>query len=610
MSHTVSVNCAAMPSPPLEFFEISGVETLSALYSYTILLKTPGDPGIPRQVAANANYKQMVGKEFTVAIELTDLSKREISGLVTSARIIESNDQQSIYEVIIEPWLILATRTSDYKRFQEKTVVQIIDEVLADYNFPVEKRLSGSYPSLDYQVQYGETDFDFIQRLMEEWGIYWFFKHEGGMHKLVLIDNMAAHTSPPSADYQTVIYNTDGKIDEEHLSVFHAEENHRSGQWVVNDFDFKKPLADLKVIDPKPRNTGFPSQELYEWPGDYTDPGIGQQLALVRMYAEGVAGSIAHASGNVRGLPCGYTFTLAQNPTDKTNQQYLIVSSSMSLRDIGKTSGQSDYHCNVGVSLLPTKKIFRPLRTVSKPRTRGPQTAIVVGPPGEEIYTDKYGRVKVQFHWDRYGKKDQDSSRWIRVTYPWAGDNFGGIHIPRIGQEVVVDFENGDPDRPIVVGKVYNALNMPPWGLPDNATQSGLLTRSSRGGGPDNANALRFEDKKGEEEVWLHAEKDMRTEVEHNESHTVDVDRNKTVGGNEDAHVVGKRTHKVDQDEEITVSQSQSTDVGLDLTLVAGESITFRCGASSIVMDKSGNITINGVQVTAIGSDRIDLNPD
>ena len=402
---TVFVSSPAMPSLSLEFFSVLGEESISSLYKYVVVLKTPGDPNIPRQVAANIDYKQLVGKEFTVHIELSDLSRREISGLVTSARIIESNDQQSIYEVVIDPWLMLAKRTSDYKRFQEKTVVQIIDEVLADYNFPVEKRLSGSYPSFDYQIQYGETDFYFIQRLMEEWGIYWFFKHEGGTHKLVLIGNMAAHTPPPSADYQTVIYNTDGKIDEEHLSVFHAEENHRSGQLVTNDFDFEKPLADLKVIDPKPRKTGFPGQELYEWPGDYTDPDIGKKLALVRMHTAGVKGSLACASGNVRGLPCGYTFTLTQNPTEKTNQQYLIVTSSLSLRNIGKTSGQSDYHCNAGVSLLPTKKVFRSLRTVSKPRTRGTQTAIVVGPPGEEIYTDKYGRIKVQFHWDRYGKK-------------------------------------------------------------------------------------------------------------------------------------------------------------------------------------------------------------
>jgi type VI secretion system secreted protein VgrG len=573
---------------------MSGIESLSVLYSYTILLKTPGDPGIPRQAAANVDYKQMIGKEFTISVELGDLSKREISGLVTTARVVESNDQQSIYAVTIEPWLILATRTSDYKRFQEKTVVEIVDEVLADYNFPVEKRLSVSYPSLDYQVQYGETDFDFIQRLMQEWGIYWFFRHEGGAHRLVLIDAMAAHTSPPSAAYGTVIYNTDSMIDEEHLSVFHAEENHRTGQWVYNDFDFKKPLADLKVIDAKPRNTAFPSEERYEWPGDYTDPGIGKRLAEVRMLAEGAAGSLATASGNVRGLPCGHTFTLANNPTDKANQKYLLVASSLEISEIGQTSGQTDYHCDANFKLLPEEKTYHPLRSVQKPRTRGPQTATVVGPPGEEIYTDQYGRVKLQFHWDRYGNRDQNSSRWIRVAYPWGGSNFGGIHIPRIGQEVIVDFENGDPDRPIVVGRVYNALNMPPWDLPGNATQSGILTRSSHGGGPDNANALRFEDKKGEEQVWLHAEKNQDIEVEHDETHWVGNDREKTIDHDETNLIKHDREETVDHDEKITIHNDRTEEVDHD------EKITIHNNREERV-DHDEKISIGDNRVEEVG---------
>ena len=251
--------------------------------------------------------------------------------------------------------------------------------------FPLEKRLSGSYPILDYQVQYGETDFDFIQRLMQEWGIYWFFEHSKGAHRLVLIDDMAAHEAAPHAD---MLYNAEGKIDEEHLSAFSAEENHQSGQWVTNDFDFKKPLADLEVLDVKPRNTGFPAQELYDWPGDYTDPDIGKQLADVRMQAEGADGSLASGSGNVRGLPCGFTFTLRGYPADKANREYLVKSALLQLSERGETSGQSEYHCNCSFTFFPTDKVFRQLRSVPKPFTRGPQTAVVVGPAGEEIYTD------------------------------------------------------------------------------------------------------------------------------------------------------------------------------------------------------------------------------
>jgi type VI secretion system secreted protein VgrG len=593
MPHTVTVSSPAMPEPPLEFFSLSGGEMLSELYFYTIMLKTPGNPHIPRKVAANADYKQLVGKEFTVTMELADLSKREISGLVISAQIVESNDQQTLYEVVIAPWLILATRTSDYKRYQGKTVVQIIDEVLSDYNFPVEKRLSGSYPELDYQVQYGETDFDFIQRLMQEWGVYWFFEHSKYAHRLILIDDISGHNKSESSMYHKVLYNAEGKIDEEHLSIFSMEESHQPGQWVTNDFDFKKPLADLEVRDVKPRKTGFPKQELYEWPGDYTEADIGKRLAEVRMYAAGVAGSLASASGSVRGLPCGYVFELTGHPTEKVNREYLIVFSRLEFMDIGKTSGQSKYRCNAELTLLPSNKVFKAARTVSKPFTRGPQTAVVVGPPGEEIYTDQYGRIKVQFHWDRYGKKDQSSSCWIRVSYPWSGSNFGGIHIPRIGQEVIVDFENGDPDRPIVVGRVYNAVNMPPWDLPGNMTQSGVLSRSSHGGVYENANALRFEDKKGEEQVWLHAEKNQDIEVEHDETHWVGNDRAKTIDHDETNHIKHDRTETVDNDETITIHNNRKERVDHDEKVSIGDNRNEDVGKNeSVSIGKNRSVTV------------------
>ncbi len=619
MPHTVTVKCASMPSPSLEFCGITGGERLSELYSYTISLKTPGDPNIPRQVAANVDYKQMIGKEFTVEIELGDLSKREISGLVTNAKIIDSGRQQSKYEITIEPWLILAKRTSDYKRFQGKTVVQILDEVLGDYTFTVEKRLIGNYSPLEYQVQYGETDFDFIQRLMQEWGIYWFFEHSEGKHRLILIDNMGAHKPPPSADYQTLVYDTDGGAGKEHLATFNAIQNHRSGQWVTDDFDFKKPKKKLQVIDEKPRQTAFPNQELYLWPGDYVERDVGQYLAEVRMQAAGVPGSLAFGSGNLPGAPCGSICSIQDYPADKANREYLIVASVLTMNDIGKTSGQREYRCDAAFEFLPTNTVFRPGRTIDKPRTTGPQTAVVVGPPGAEIHTDEYGRVKVQFHWDRYGNNDQDSSCWIRVSYPWAGSNFGGIQIPRIGQEVIVDFENGDPDRPIIIGRVYNGLNMPPWGLPDNATQSGLLSRSSKGGGPANANALRFEDKKGEEEVWFHAEKNLRTEVENDESHTVGHDRTKTIVHNETGTVGAVRDHSVKENDFLLVGDNRKVRVFNILEMQAGQKIILSCGKSRIEIGADGkiNLTCDDFNFTAMNTGKIntkggilDLNMD
>ena len=256
-----------------------------------------------------------------------------------------------------------------------------------------------------------------------------------------------------------------------------------------------------------------------------------------------------------------------------------------------------------------------------KPHTTGPQTAVVVGPPGEEIYTDQYGRVKVQFHWDRYGKMDENSSCWIRVSSPWAGSNYGGIHIPRIGQEVVVDFINGDPDYPLITGRVYNAMQMPPWDLPANKTQSGFLTRSTKGGtpghglhnSPGTANAIRFEDKAGQEQLWLHAQKDQLTEVENDEDKWVGQDRRKTidrdefntihrdrteiVDRNEKINVHGWRTEEVDLDETITIHQNRKERVDHNETISIGDNRTEDVG-------KNEKIDIGINQSLKVGSNR------
>ncbi|MFM2254396.1 MAG: hypothetical protein RJB68_2733, partial [Pseudomonadota bacterium] len=239
----------------------------------------------------------------------------------------------------------------------------------------------------------------------------------------------------------------------------------------------------------------------------------------------------------------------------------------LTLSEVGQASGQGQYHCHTQFEVQPARHTYRSTQHHPKPHTHGPQTAVVTGPKGREIYTDEYARVKVSFHWNRYCPKDENSSCWIRVASPWAGTNFGGIAIPRIGQEVIVDFENGDPDRPIIIGRVYNAMNMPPWALPANMTQSGILTRSSENGGPMNANALRFEDKKGQEEVWLHAEKDQRIEVEHDESHWVGHDRTKTIDHDETNHIKNDRTETVDGHEKITVHKTRTEEVDGDETL-------------------------------------------
>ena len=307
---------------------------------------------------------------------------------------------------------------------------------------------------------------------------------------------------------------------------------------------------------------------------------MARHLTRVRMEQAGSAGQRVQAGGNLRALSCGQTFTLAGHIHQKLNGNYLIIASSITLSETSNSSGGAQYHCHNQLTLQEASRIYRApylqdeYGRALKPRTHGPQTAIVTGPPGREIHTDKFARVKVSFHWNRYCTKDENSSCWVRVASPWAGTNFGGIAIPRIGQEVIVDFENGDPDRPIIIGRVYNQLNMPPWELPGNQTQSGMLTRSSEGGGPANANALRFEDLKGKEEVWLHAEKDQRIEVENDESHWVGRDRTKTIDRDETNHIKRDRTETVDGHEKITIHKTRVEEVDLDETLTVHKNRT------------------------------------
>lgn len=608
-TRTVTVSGAAVPEGMLTFASMCGQETLSELFSYTIQLKTPDKLNIGYFApSSNLPLKPMVGKDLTVAIELEGGDKRYISGLVTAARVVGHQGRGVVYELRLEPWLELATRTSDYKIFQDKSVVDILDEVLGEYPFEMEKRLTETYPKRNFQVQYGETDYNFLQRLMQEFGIYYFFEHSAGSHKLVLVDAIGSHKPCPGSP--SVSFHQQGlKLDKEFIDTIAAKESLRTGKWVLDDFDFKNPKAKLTSIVAKPRETGHPDYEHYEWPGDYFDKSEGEFLTKVRMEAQKSLGSRVYGSGTIRTLVTGCTFNLENCPTVEANREYLIIDSSFMIQDNGEHSSQGqEFIYGTSFELLPTSEVFRPQRTIKKPRTHGPQSAIITGPAGEEIWTDKYGRVKVQFLWDRYGQWDENSSCWIRVSQPWAGKGFGGIQIPRIGQEVIVDFKNGDPDLPIITGRVYNADTMPPWGLPGSKTQSGMFSHSI-GGGPANANALRFEDKPGQEELWLHAEKDQRIEVNNDESHWIGNDRSKTIDHNETIRVANDRTasighdcsRAVKNDEQVTVGKNKTTMVGENLNITAGKSIRLSCGQTALELHADGNfhVTCENFNITA-----------
>lgn len=609
---TFTVSGAALPSlddgaPALQLRSIRGAEALSKIYEYELGLVTPRSPLLPDSIAANLDLKAMVGKELTVTVQLdgmgtfvsgmegtTDAAnigrgEREISGIVTAASLVEQLNRQYRYRLILKPWIVLAERRTDYRIFQNRSVIEIIDEVLkSNYMYSYVKRLGGTYPKLVYQVEYGESDFSFIQRLMEEHGIYWFYEHSNGVHRMVLVDNLGAHKRVVSEAYHTLPYYPPGrKIDTEYVSHFDTTESIQSGIWTTDDFDFTKPRADLTAQNALPQKTAHNQLTVYEWPGDYTDPAQGDQFARVRMEEIRSRGERAEGRGNLRNVVCGTTFTLAGHPQDAANREYLVIRSSLDAEEIGDGSGRGEYRVSATFEVQPATTMFRPPRTVTKPRTTGPQTAIVTGYEGSEIWTDQYGRVKLKFHWDRSAINDQNSSCWVRVSYPWAGSNFGGINIPRVGTEVIVDFENGDPDRPIVTGRVYNAMSMPPWKLPDHATQSGTLSRSTKGGGYHTANAIRFEDKKGSEELWIHAEKNLCTEVENDEVHavehdqtvTVSHDRVKHVGNDEQVDIGHDRTHRITQDDSHAVGRNLRLTVAKDYTGNVGNNRTEKIAA-------------------------------
>ncbi len=605
--HNVTLSGSAVPDGMLLFASLGGTETVGELFTYSIKLKTPDILNLGYvSPAANLQLKPMVGKDLCVHIELDGGGKRYISGLVTAARVAGHQGRSVVYELRLEPWLKILTHTSDYKAFQNKNVVDILDEVLDEYPWPVEKRLVENYPTRAWQVQYGETDFAFIQRLMQEWGIYWWFEHSENSHTLVLADAINVHKA--CADSPLVCYYQKGlKLDKEFIHTITANESLRSGQWVLNDFDFMKPRSLLKSTVANPRETGLAEYEHYEWPGDYFTKSEGEMLTRIRMEEQRSPGSRVQGSGNIRTLMTGFTFTLENYPTAEVNREYLLVQTTLFIQDNAQHSGQ-DQHFSYSTSfeLHPTSEVYRPQRTLSKPHTKGPQSAIVTGPAGQEIWTDKYGRVKVQFGWDRYGKNDENSSCWVRVSYPLAGKGFGGIQIPRIGQEVLVDFKNGDPDLPIIVGRTYNQDTMPPWGLPGAATQSGFYSHTI-GGGPANANALRFEDKPGGEEVWLHAEKDQRIEVNNNESHWVGNNRLKVIDKTETAIIGEKRSLTVQTDDISLAGGDKTIQTVQNLRLAAGDSIILSCGKTILQMTSDGmfNITCKNFNITATENGKI-----
>jgi type VI secretion system secreted protein VgrG len=540
----------------------------------------------------------LLGKPVTLTMHLLDDSKRYFHGYITRFGIGTPRGRYFSYQADVRPWLWFLQRTSDCRIFQEMTVPDIVKKVFDDHAglAQVKLKLFRTYRPWTYCVQYRESDFQFVTRLLEREGIYWYFEHTNGKHELVLMDSLSAHD--PISGEGTIRYIEDpshAPPDEEYVSRWSFTQEVKTGKTALTSYDFERPATSLLVDASLSRSHDQAAAERFDFQGDYLKAPDGKQYAEDWLDEVQTRHHRLQGEGNAMGLEAGRTFKLSRHPRADQNANYLLTQVEIHAQVAVFDAGQSGSQYTVKFDAIPAAQQFRPQRRTPKPFVQGPQTAVVVGPGGDEIFTDKYGRVKVQFHWDRYGKKDEKSSCWVRVSQPWAGQNFGFVHIPRIGQEVVVSFLEGDPDQPLITGRVYNAQQMPPWDLPANATQSGLLTRSSTGGAYGNANAIRFEDKKGAEQLWLHAEKNQDIEVENDETHWVGHDRTKTIDHDETTHVKHDRTETVDNNEKITIGVDRTEQVGSNEKIAIGANRTETVGANE-------NITIAANRTESVGA--------
>lgn len=583
----------------------TGAETVSGLFSFELVLASTRD---------DITFAQLAGKNTTVAIGSADGEQRFFNGIITAFAPGKSPDNEgfSEYRATLQPAAWLLTRSVDCRIFQDKSVPQILQEVLESaaqkgIGSPIAHRmaLSGSYDPRPICIQFNETDLGFIERLCAAEGIFFFFEHANGRHTMVFGDRPEAH-SPLAGGSQVVSFQstTGGLADRETLFHLQPENRLTSGKYMARDYNFTIPAVDMTVgcatHHRDPAGTGV----IYEYPGDYSQPsGRAEVLAAARIEAEDARRQTFTGSSNCRRFAAGCRFTLKDHPVKAVdNADYVLTRVQHNARQ-HLTSGSDPDHYDNRFVCLPLALAFRPSRNVPKPMIGGSQVAVVTGPEGEEIHTDKYGRVKVRFFWDRRAdqKGDGNMSCWIRVSQAWAGAKYGALYLPRVGQEVIVTFLDNDPDRPIITGRVYNSHNMPPVDLPAEKTRSTLKSSSSKKG-QGNFNEIRFEDRTGAEEFFTHAAKDqnevvqndMTTEVKHDQR--IDVHNNRAV-----TVIDGKETLTIQSGGRAVSVQADETHTNAaDFTHKVSGNFKLRVNGN-ITLDASGLVTINGAKIILNG---------
>jgi len=582
-----------------QILELSDVELRVVDFTATEAISTPFKVELTIASEDELNFDKVIGKTalLTVASQKADRFFHGIINQFTQAGV---TGRFNVYRASLVPSLWLLSLEQDCRIFQEMTVQKIIQEILANRKITSDHfafRLQGTYKPRNYCVQYRETDFNFISRLLEEEGIFYFFEHADDKHLLVFGDGTVNY-QPIQGKATVQFHEADGRVAEEE-TVFSMVLSRQilPEKVVLKDFNYENPGLDLSA--PKPAK---PVQELeiYDYPGEYLEEERGKTLAQVRLQEVTAFKDKAEGEAKCVRFTPGFVFTLAGHDLGDCNQEYLLAEVShmgTQTQAMDEESNEGGFSYSNHFSAIPSTVTFRPERKSPKPVVEGIQTAVIVGPSGEEIYTDEFGRVKVRFHWDRRGSNDENSSCWIRVGQLWSGNEWGAMFIPRVGQEVIVDFIEGDPDRPLITGRVYNRDNMPPYALPAQKTRSTIKSYSTPGG--NGFNEIRFEDKTGEEQLFIHAQKDhdVRTEF----------DRKEWVGQDGHLIVVRNQLEKVEGDKHLTVNGDQNEKVDGTVSLEAGMDMQEKAGMS-YAMDAGQEIHLKaGMKVILEASTQISL---
>lgn len=593
MPQPFRIKTAAFPASDLLLESMSCTEGLSTLTEISASLLSP---------RSDLDADKILGQPVTFELELRDDGKRFLNGFVTRFSQTGASGRFHRYQAVVRPWLWFLTRTTDCRIFQNMKVPDIVKTVFDDHRIAVHDfKLFREYREWDYCVQYRESDFNFVSRLLEHEGIYYRFEHSDGKHQLLLLDSASVHDPQPDGAAELPFFVPGGQAppDLDFVSRWAMSRSVQPGKFAITDYDFENPSSRLLTRGEQQRAHDLSDAEAFDYPGLFTKPPDGAQTLENRRDEVQSRFEVFNGSTNAQGLRVGFTFKLKRHPRADQNAEYLVTSTNLQANNGSSGAGQAGRSDGSGLqcefSALPAAQQFRPKRSTRKPFVQGPQTAFVVGKQGDEIHTDKFGRVRVQFHWDRLGKKDEKSSCMVRVAQVWAGKNFGAIFIPRVGQEVIVDFLEGDPDQPIITGSVYNGETLPPFKLPDNATQSGFLSRSTKDGVVANANMIQFEDKKGAEALNLHAEKNMSTSVEADQSTSVGHDRSETIEHDDHYSVKHDRTARVGNNQNTEVVGTSDETVGKKLTQTYknGQMVTVTHGYTQFITDYS-NVHITG----------------